>query len=136
MVALHLALMLRRLAREGEPGRRLGQALVEAFVVDMDDILREMTIGDLAVPREVKRAVAAIHDRHRDYDAALAAGDAALATELQARLGADIDSGKLGAYVREADAALARLGAADLRGGRIDWPRIEAQADASGARAH
>ena len=49
----------------------LGQALTEAFVVDLDDVMREMTFGDLAVPREVKRATAALFDRHRAYSKAL-----------------------------------------------------------------
>ena len=45
------------------PGRartagRSAQAMTETFVVDLDDTLREMTVGDLAVPRQVKRAVA------------------------------------------------------------------------------
>jgi cytochrome b pre-mRNA-processing protein 3 len=57
MIVLHLALVLRRLSKAGEAGRKLGQALTEVFVVDVDDTLREMTVGDLSVPRHVKRAV-------------------------------------------------------------------------------
>src|SRR5215510_9064831 len=72
MVALHVALVLRRLSFAGEQGRRLGLALTEAFVVDMDDSMRELTFGDLAVPREIKRATAALFDRHAAYLAALA----------------------------------------------------------------
>ena len=75
MIALHLVLVLDRLAGAGEPGRRLGEALTEAFVADLDDTLREMTVGDLAVPRHVKRAVAALHERYAAYRAALAAAD-------------------------------------------------------------
>ena len=44
-------------------------------MVDLDDAMREMTFGDLAVPREVKRAAAALFDRHRAYLAALGAAD-------------------------------------------------------------
>lgn len=141
MVALHLVLALQRLAREGEPGQRLGQALTEAFVVDMDDIMREMTVGDLAVPRQVKRAVAAIYDRHIAYGAALTAGDeGALGAQLQARLasvagGAGVDTGRLGNYVREADLVLAGQAAADLLAGRIDWPGAGARASAPSAQA-
>ena len=51
MIALHLVLVLRRLAEEGAAGHRLARALTEVFAVDIDDSLREMTIGDLAVPR-------------------------------------------------------------------------------------
>ena len=52
IIVLHLVLVLRRLAREGERAERSGRALTEAFVVDLDDTLREMTVGDLAVPRQ------------------------------------------------------------------------------------
>src|SRR5262249_15212129 len=80
MIALHLVLVLHRLADAGAPGRQLGQAVTEAFVNDLDDSLREMTVGDLAVPRHVKRAVGALHDRHAAYREALAApSDAPLA---------------------------------------------------------
>src|SRR5215470_15175124 len=55
MISLHLALTLRRLAEEGEAGHRLARELTEVFAVDVDDTLREMTIGDMTVPRQVKR---------------------------------------------------------------------------------
>src|SRR5262245_2447647 len=71
MIVLHIALVLRRLAREGETGNQLGRSLTERFVVDLDDCLREMTVGDMAVPRQVKRAVAVLHDRYAMYGAAL-----------------------------------------------------------------
>ena len=73
MIVLHLALVL----APAQPGgrERAGAwrgALSEAFMVDMDDNMREMTFGDLAVPREIKRAAAALFDRHAAYLAALA----------------------------------------------------------------
>src|SRR5689334_19823880 len=89
MIVLHLALVLRRLSNAGEPGRALAQALTEVFVVDVDDTLREMTVGDLAVPRQVKRAVAVLHDRFRTYDMALTspAPEAPLKAALQQVMG-------------------------------------------------
>src|SRR5437867_2316109 len=71
MIVLHLALAVRRLGSEGDAGKRLAQALIEAFVVDMDDAMRELTFSDVAVPHEIKRATAAAFDRHRAYLAAL-----------------------------------------------------------------
>src|SRR5262245_14336163 len=67
MLALHLVLVLHRLARAGANSRPLQEAITEAFVIDMDDNMREMTVGDLAVPRHVKRAVAVLHDRYELY---------------------------------------------------------------------
>jgi hypothetical protein len=72
---LHLVLVLARLGRDHEPGARpgrhpgprrgrilgrglgrtLGQGLFDAFCRDLDDNLREMGVGDLAVSREMRR---------------------------------------------------------------------------------
>jgi cytochrome b pre-mRNA-processing protein 3 len=133
MIALHLILVLRRLADEGEPGRRLARALTEAFVTDIDDTLREMTVGDLAVPRHVKRAVAVLHDRYATYGAALdrAPGRDSLVAAVRARLAAlpgagSLDAARLGAYVAEAAGHLERQPGHDVLAGRLAWPHTEA----------
>ena len=72
MLALHVALVMLRLGRAGPDGVRLSRAVAETFMTDMDDNMREIGIGDLTVPKKVKRAAAALYDRHRDYAAALA----------------------------------------------------------------
>jgi cytochrome b pre-mRNA-processing protein 3 len=131
MIALHLVLVLHRLADAGEPGRRLGRGLTEVFVDDLDDTLREMTVGDLAVPRHVKRAVAALHERHAAYGAGLAApADAPLAAAIVASLrgaGADgsLDAPRLCGYMRQAKDALDRLPAIEVLAGRVAWPQID-----------
>jgi len=71
MIAAFQALVLMRLGAEGEAGQSLGQALNEVFVRDMDASVREMGIGDMGVAKRVKKAAAALYDRHRDYAAAL-----------------------------------------------------------------
>ena len=71
MVVLHVVLLVRRLTREGAAGARLARALNEAFIADMDDNMREMTFGDLRVPREIKQVTAALLDRHKAYADAL-----------------------------------------------------------------
>lgn len=132
MIVLHLVLVLRRLAREGEAGARLGRALTEAFVVDLDDSLREMTVGDLAVPRQVKHAVAVVHDRYATYSAALDApiGDNLLEAAVRARLaplrGAErLEGGQLGAYISDAAGRLDRLSGNEMLAGRLDWPQTQ-----------
>ena len=74
LIVLHLALVLDRLA--GEPALRdLGQGLFDRFCRDMDDNLREMGIGDLKVPKEMRRMGEAFYGRAQAYRAALAAAD-------------------------------------------------------------
>lgn len=139
MIVLHLVVVLDRLAGEGEPGRRLGRALTEAFVVDVDDGLREMTVGDLAVPRQVKRVVAVLHERYELYRAALAAADdGQLQGALEARLvalkgGQGLNVGPLCAYIREASRVLGLLSGPQMLAGRIDWPQVRVPAE--GVRA-
>jgi cytochrome b pre-mRNA-processing protein 3 len=128
MVALHVALALRRLGKEGGAGRRLGLALTEAFVVDMDDTMREMTFGDLAVPREIKRATAALFDRHTAYLAALATPtDMSLSEALEAQLaylapGGRLDGGSMADYVHRCASALDAQPAAQILAGKMAWP--------------
>jgi cytochrome b pre-mRNA-processing protein 3 len=92
LLVLHMTLVLERLRREGEAGAVLGQALIEAFVTDMDDNMREIGIGDLSVPRNVKKAAAALENRWDRYRALLphedSSGDEAQARQLAAQLAA------------------------------------------------
>jgi cytochrome b pre-mRNA-processing protein 3 len=129
MIVLHLVLVLRRLAREGRQGGQIARALTEAFVVDLDDTLREMTVGDLAVPRQVKRAVAVLHDRFAAYGAALdALSEDRLTTAIQAKiaplLGAEsLDAARISAYILQAAGGLDRQPDTDLLAGRLTWPQ-------------
>ena len=139
MIVLHMSLVLDRLSSEGMLGRKLGQALTEAFVVDVDDGLREMTVGDLAVPRQVKRAVAALRERYGILRTALAApGDGLLREALAGRLatlggGEHLNIGPLCAYIREASRALGMLPRAEVLAGRVGWPTLRPLRE--GARA-
>jgi cytochrome b pre-mRNA-processing protein 3 len=135
-----LVLVLRRLGNEDQPGQALGRALTEAFVVDLDDTLREMTVGDLAVPRQVKHAVAVLHDRYGTYGAALdSPGPESLHSAVQARFGQlsgtrVLDVEAISAYIREAAGALSRQAGADVLGGQLAWPDVHAgSGDRTGA---
>ena len=65
MVVIHLFLVLERLRGAGASpeAAAAAQALVDAFVADMDDSLRELGTGDVGVPRRVKRAAAGFYER-------------------------------------------------------------------------
>ena len=62
MVVIHLFLVLERLRVAGASpeAEAAAQALVDAFIADMDDSLRELGTGDVGVPRRVKRAAARV----------------------------------------------------------------------------
>jgi cytochrome b pre-mRNA-processing protein 3 len=72
LVALHLFLVAERVKAHQPDGEALAQGLIEALVTDMDDCMREMGVGDLTVPKRVKRAAAVFYERAGVYRQALA----------------------------------------------------------------
>ena len=131
LVALHLALLLERLARPDITGSSLARRTFETFITDMDANIREMGVGDPSIPRRVKRAAAGVRDRALTYRAALALADdtalvAALATHVYQ--GAENPAvGQLARYVRSAAAALDQQHPAALLDGITHYPDPEAR---------
>ena len=70
LIVLHLALVLDRLAQDPAL-QSLGQGIFDRFCQDMDHNLREMGIGDLKVPKEMRRMGEAFYGRSQAYRAAL-----------------------------------------------------------------
>ena len=126
MIVLHVVLLLHRLAAEPEPIRRLGQAVFDRFCRDMDANLREMGVGDLAVPGKMRGVGEAFYGRRQVYEAALAAPDrGALAATLARNVfGAPAapGAGQLAGYVREAVRHLAAQDAQALSRGVVGYP--------------
>jgi cytochrome b pre-mRNA-processing protein 3 len=75
LIVLHLVLLMRRVERGSAAVRGLGQGLFDAFCRDLDANLREMGVGDLAVPKRMQRFAEAFYGRQAAYRAALAAAD-------------------------------------------------------------
>jgi cytochrome b pre-mRNA-processing protein 3 len=73
-LALHAALIIRRLKREGEPGRRIAQRYFDILFRELDQALREEGIGDLSVGKKIKAMVSAFYGRAQAYDEALSEG--------------------------------------------------------------
>ena len=133
MIVLHVALVLGRLGLEGEAGQERGRAMLEAFVADMDDACRRLGIGDMGVPRHVKKAAAAVLERGNTYRAAMggSAGDRGLAAVLASEIwqgAAESAPGaeRLADYVRRTVASLERQDAAGLLAGNVEFPELPA----------
>ena len=112
MIALHTVLLLGRLEGEAANLRRLGQAVFDLFCRDMDASMREMGVGDLTVPKKMRRIGSAFYDRQAEYQRALAAPDdaqltAALARNVLDGLPQSSQAERLARYVRAAARALA-----------------------------
>ena len=125
MVLLHVTLVLHRLKAEGSAVEPVARALAEAFVTDMDDCLREMGVGDMTVAKKVKKAAAALFDRTRDYEHALASPtDDALGGLMTTHLvgAANVSAaGRLAAYARTSSDRLAGLDGAALQAGVLEF---------------
>ena len=84
MIVLALILLLERMREEGAAASDVSRLTLEAFFTDMDDCMREFCVGDLSVPKKVKKAAAGFYERAKAYHEALDAGDkAAMAAALE-----------------------------------------------------
>jgi cytochrome b pre-mRNA-processing protein 3 len=128
MIVLHAVVLLNRLHAGPDTLRPLGQGIFDLFCKDMDGNLREMGVGDLAVPRSMRRIGEAFYGRQSAYQEALAATESgALATALARNVfGSDVapaaGAERLAAYVREAVRGLATQDADALTRGKVGFP--------------
>jgi cytochrome b pre-mRNA-processing protein 3 len=130
MIVLHLVLVLRRLRDGAAAAPAAAQDVFDAFCRDMDGNLREMGIGDQAVPDQMRRVGEAFYGRAQAYEAALQeTGDAALVAALVAALKRNVYAGvdepqvaaeRLARYVRHMAQELS--GQARLADGMVRFP--------------
>ncbi|MBB2962302.1 ubiquinol-cytochrome C chaperone family protein [Methylobacterium sp. R2-1] len=124
-LSLHVILVLRRLGQLPPPAADVAQDLVDSVFMQLDASLRELGIGDMGVPKRIKKLGASFYARAGAYGAALDTGDReALAGTLARNVldGTELDAARpLAAYVEAAAAALAEQ---DLDGLLGEGPRF------------
>jgi cytochrome b pre-mRNA-processing protein 3 len=142
LIVLHLVLLLRRFDREdataerrGQHGRDIGQRLFDTFCRDLDHNLREMGVGDMAVPKHMRGFGEAFYGRQAAYVAALAATDErelekTLARNIFGIAGGDERAARLARYTRAAARQLDALEASALLAGELVFPSPETFAHA------
>lgn len=120
LIVLHVHLLFRRLAAESDTHRAVGQAVFDRFIEDMDASLRELGVGDLAVPKRMRAMAEAFYGRAEAYETALAAPeDEALRGALLRNIYSNDDTRKeaaarLARYVRRAAQAMAAQAALEI----------------------
>ena len=127
LYTLHVILLLHRLRGQGAEAAEAAQALFDTFISALDNALRETGVGDLSVPRRMRRLGEAFYGRAKAFESALA-GDGG---DLEALIGRTVYAGEggeghavvLAAYVRRCAEALAAQPLATILGGEIPWPR-------------
>ncbi len=127
MISLHMFLLQHRLRDETGPAREVAQELIDGFFTEVEHSLRELGIGDLGIPKRMKKLARMFYGRTTAYAAALEAGDRAA---LAAALTRNILPGQaqwphaatLAAYVEAADAGLRDQTIDAILGGTVMFP--------------
>ena len=130
LLILHLWMVLRRL-RSMEGGVELAQALFDRFCEDMDANLREMGVGDLAVPKRMQAFGEAFYGRAAAYDLALTQGPEQLSQALRKNVfnGAQAENARrLAAYVEAVVTSLSAQGDAVVLAGGWTFPSPQREA--------
>jgi len=127
LIVLHLVLVIERLGGDGTAAGGIAQELFDVFCRDLDDNLREMGVGDLAVPKRMRAFGEAFYGRQAAYLAAFAAADEQeLEKALRRNIFADADVGggaaRLARYVRAARRRLEGQGDSALLRGEVVFP--------------
>ncbi len=74
-IALFMILALWRLNKEGTAFNKIAQQAYDAMFADFDASLREQGVGDLAVPKHIKKLGAAFQGRLKSYTTAFDKND-------------------------------------------------------------
>lgn len=125
MLSTMLILYFRRTRKSATSGQEIAQEIVDAFFEDVDHSIRELGVGDVGVPKRMKKFAGMFYGRLESYAAALDSGDReALAAALrrnihpQAGEGAPSMAG-LADYVFSAEKTMTAVGENDIAIGAL-----------------
>ena len=126
MLTLHILLLIDRLNGASAEADDVRQNLFDAYVSNLDGALREMGVGDLAVPKRMRKLGEAFYGRAQGFDAAFGAlPDLAPLAELLKRTAfsetADADATALAHYVASCRDALANSDLRAVIAGKPKW---------------
>ncbi len=128
MIVLHLFIVLERLRADPETPNDPGQQLVETFFATLDHEMREMGVGDMAVPKKMQKAAGGFYGRIQAYADAVRDDDPAVLTTALERNVFDDNQGShgrphaLAIYARCALRAVGSQSIDDLLEGWLRFP--------------
>lgn len=124
MISLHMALVFRRLRKEGKAVDDFAQAVFDLFFKDMDRSLREMGVTDLGVPKKIQKMGNIFYGLLTSLSEAM---DRADRTEVEEVIRRNLFDGAdeaavshLAAYIFEEAARLERQPTAAIIAGKLD----------------
>lgn len=71
MIAAHMVIFFRRTGKGSPAVRDLAQEIVDAFFEDIDHSIREIGIGDMGVPKRMKKLARMFYGRYESYAKAI-----------------------------------------------------------------
>lgn len=127
MLALHMFLFQHRLHDEAGASREIAQILIDDFFADVEHSLRDLGIGDMGVPKRMKKLGRMFYGRTASYADALERSDrAALAEALRRNIRPDSEAWPqadlLAGYVMQADKLLSEQSSEAILAGTIRFP--------------
>ncbi|MBE7636931.1 hypothetical protein GUA87_08745 [Sneathiella sp. P13V-1] len=132
MIALHCFLVLRRLKKSGSKFQTLSQEVFDLMFQDMDQSLREIGVGDLAVGKRIKKMAEVFYGRIIAYEEALEGGEETLEAALERNHYGTLEVApqpeiltRMADYVRENDAFLAAIDDAKLEIGEVSFSSLQ-----------
>ena len=132
LYVLHVVLLQQRLTGHGAEASETAQALFDAFVLALDDALRELGVGDLSVSKKMRKLGEALFGRAAAYRDLFKAGpdregiSALIARTVYGEEAALEQATPLADYVVRAHAALALQPLAAVLEAEVAWPEPQA----------
>ncbi len=127
MLCVHMFLFLDRAKGSTTALADVAQDMTDEFFKDVEHSLRELGIGDLGVPKRMKKLAKMFYGRAEAYREALAAGDTpALTAALARNIGPEREvwpeAAHIAIYVERSSALLATQPDDELLAGRVVFP--------------
>jgi cytochrome b pre-mRNA-processing protein 3 len=133
LMLVHLFLLIDRMIAEGPAGLDFNQDLFDVTFADMDQTLRERGIGDMGMPKHMRRMMKAFNGRMHAYDIAIK-GTAAMEEVLARNLFGTIENppahglAAMAAYIRDSRDALRTQSFENIKAGRAVFAPLPAEA--------
>lgn len=130
MLVIHMFMVLQNLRLGGKEGELLGREIVEAFIREMDSMVRDLGVEEAQVPREVRRIASLFYGQILIYAAAAEKNDPAALTEAiwkSFRSGnphAQVAAREVAAYIMEALRTVRETPLTHLLQGYLEFPEV------------
>ena len=129
VLTLHLFAVLHRLKNGGPQAAEMAQALADLFTADMETVLREVGVGDMSIPKKVRKLIASGAGLLQSYEEAYACGGERLQETIAEALPGDEDAARaagaqLTPYLEEVLRELETQSVQDLCVGTLRFPPI------------